>query len=759
MILGGDYMAKKTLKTFGMVMDNTADIKSIVINKFFKLLDLGNNDLLNEFVMEKLLEFDFCMAQDKFISKIQEIINQGFNKLENANGTIDYGKFESDLKNSLQQIRIEDFKLENDIKNLALQISDKFPQIPREAILEKFFSNQELLKEIILSTNKNVISTLVNMTPQLVQDLKQLELETKKKEEVQQTPTNINNEGQQQNITQINPNEVIQQIRKEIVAKSKSIISTIQSTNPFNKFNPITINEFNDKIKKYGIDIDKSYIEGVVQQINIELFRYLINKAKDNIINDLFKSTSSKIELLKIEDIINNYKFKLNNEDMIEIVQYVNDRVIYENRKRPDNNISGIQRVKIEQVDMKSLETTQGTKIDLFEQDEDYKKLYDHYLELATTETQKDAIRQIMTSGKYNGFKLNTMLSNKKDNIDIERKRRISFVEMLLLDENLFLNLANSGLNCFHGTSISVLETILNNGLHSSKELYKMGIELKTGEENAYNSVLDEVYGSADIDSKRGFISLTDDFNASVNYAGFHTKEQIEFIKNNYGKELKNEPIIVCFNGNDIYQKYSDSLAYVESMYTEIGITRSIEPSDINCIITSPEKLTEVQAIVSKYGIKVLTYDCDKFKNFNKSIEERKNIISSETKDTSTVDGYDAMMNELEKNQTEGNTNNNLSNSKLLNEDANMKLASDIKMDIVFNLTEQYNASGSMITITPNDLIDKYNMNENVAQNIALEINTLVENYIREKEIQNQNYTPYVLDGFEEEQEVSHKHK
>ena len=89
--------------------------------------------------------------------------------------------------------------------------------------------------------------------------------------------------------------------------------------------------------------------------------------------------------------------------------------------------------------------------------------------------------------------------------------------------------------------------------------------------------------------------------------------------------------------------------------------------------------------------------------------------------------------------------------TKHLSEDLSMMYASDLKMDIVFNLTQQYNNGVPFIPITADNLIFKYNINENVAQRLASEINTMVENYIHEKEYQKQNYTPFVLDGFEEE--------
>ena len=247
-------MAREALRTFGMVMDNTSDIKNIVINNFFKSLDLGDNDLLNEFVLEKIVDFNFCIVQDKFISRIREIIDQEFKKIENSNQPIDYEQFEVNLKNGLQQITMDDIRLEDDIRTLSLQINDKFPMISRDYAFEKISSKQEMLKEVILSTNKSVIDTLVKMTPQLVQDLKQLEIENQNKNQVQQSSQNIettknteniDNKVQQQNTSQkpINLHDLIQDIRKNIYSKSLSAISVVKSVNPFTEFKPITIEE------------------------------------------------------------------------------------------------------------------------------------------------------------------------------------------------------------------------------------------------------------------------------------------------------------------------------------------------------------------------------------------------------------------------------------------------------------------------------------------------------------------------------------
>lgn len=397
---------------------------------------------------------------------------------------------------------------------------------------------------------------------------------------------------------------------------------------------------------------------------------------------------------------------------------------------------------------------------DLFIKYPGYKKLHECFIELAGTDIQKDAIEQIMKNGEYNGFKLNSMLSNKKYNDNTELNRRIDFAEMILFDENLFFNLANNGLNVFHGTKIDALETILNKGLFSSSELSEKGIQLRTGEE--YDIKKNSMHDVG----KRAFISLTDDFSTSAGYAGFPYEEQTEFFTKNYGESLKSDediPIILCFNGTDIKQEYGKSLVDVKSTCNEIGITASINSSDIKCIITSYDKMEYVKSLASKHGIDVLGYDLNN--KLQKRFIDKKGKFYSISNNDIAVDeqefenSKDIIKETLKQSNNRNNMNELSNHSSISNipieEDSTMAIPSDIKMDTVFDLAEQYNNGGPFTPATANDLIAKYNINESVAQQLALEINTMIEGYIQGKEEQKENSTPYFLDGFEETQEIS----
>lgn len=380
-----------------------------------------------------------------------------------------------------------------------------------------------------------------------------------------------------------------------------------------------------------------------------------------------------------------------------------------------------------------------------------YRRLFECFMKLAKSDLQKEAIMQIMVNGEYRGFKINSMLSNEKYNERAEIKRRITFCEIVLHDEGLFLYLANNGLNVFHGTKIDSLQTILINGIMCSSKLNENDIQLKTGEERNQQEILGTT------NKKRNFVSLTDDFDTSVSYAGFAYEEQTQYAKKYYGMDLEvnNEiPIIICFNGTDIEQKYKELLLIVESTCNEIGIGSAISPLDIKCIITSYDKIEYVKSIVSKYGIDVLGYNHND--RYEKRFFDKKGkfyyIVGSKIE----IDEQEfEKVKEANKNNQDSIKEkfsvNDVQNIEQLSEDSSTTFASNKKMDIVFYLLEQYNNGIPYVPITANDLITMYNVNESVAYELALEINEMLKKYIQEKESRKGNSTLGVLDGFEEE--------
>ena len=506
----------------------------------------------------------------------------------------------------------------------------------------------------------------------------------------------------------------------------------------------MTVNDFQQELNKYNVSVDKSYIKGVVSQINLELGRQLLNKAKENILKSIIISSNDTIKFLTAEDLIENYGIP--NTCVNEIMDYVNNGITRENKKRKSSIQNKQMITNSQDLPLKDADNKENRN-DLFTKYPGFKRLYECFMELADTEIQKDAIEQIMKFGKFNNFKLNSMLSNEKYSQKTEMERRITFSEMVLYDKNLFFYLVNHGLNVFHGTKTDALQTILSKGLFSSAKLNEEGIKLTTGEEYTTNMLFQ---ANAE---KRNFVSLTDNFNNAASYADFPYEEQTEYAKKYYGKDLKvekNIPIIICFSNTDIEQKYGKSLVMVKSTCNEIGINSSINSSDIKCIITSYDKMEYVKSLVAPYKIDVLGY------NYNNTFQKR--LINDKKEKFYTILNSDIVVDEQEfenckariKEKLKESSRNNI--TEHLDKDLSMMAASTLKNDLALDLIEQYN-NGIMVTpIMASNLINKYNINEEIAEQLASEINAMVKLYVQEKEKQ-KNDTPYVLDDYNEEKE------
>lgn len=513
-------MRNDAINIFRNLLDDSDNILKKIRIEVYEKLNLGGYEQFNEFVKESLEHFSFNISERNFFEQIRTVVNEEIAKdnLKIKNGeTVDYDLFVSNLTNQLKKIGQVDINFDDDFRNLAKNINNKFPLIASDEWYARLNSKKEQIISMINKYNQDIVETLINLTPKLASELSAIEskarsnsndnhtlqqpthqkgeqqtlstqqivqsideqlkkikkddlvqeiinamnragemswgdinfderinrinnmrnrlynksiddlqtilstYQNEKKEEVpiqltqkvdmgddfQQSITeqeeknlsmeipnqvnshlndndksmdftkivktmdeeldtliqkkdakglkefifkhggNLNDEQVESNksvdishsnvqtpIQQVNIPAIMTQIRHKILLKNKENISTIQSTNPFTKFKPITISQFQEELTKYGVDVDKSYIEDVIYQINFELERELINKAKTNILNNIIMTTGDSIDLLKIEDLIQKYKLNLDNEDMAEIIQYVNNGIIEENERR-----------------------------------------------------------------------------------------------------------------------------------------------------------------------------------------------------------------------------------------------------------------------------------------------------------------------------------------------------------------------------------------------------------------------------------------
>lgn len=94
-----------------------------------------------------------------------------------------------------------------------------------------------------------------------------------------------------------------------------------------------------------------------------------------------------------------------------------------------------------------------------------------------------------------------------------------------------------------------------------------------------------------------------------------------------------------------------------------------------------------------------------------------------------------------------------------LNDSISSIIASSVKMDIVFDLEEQYNKGIPFTYLTANDLKSKYSINDKHAQQLAAEINSMIQKYIQSREKAKENYTLFVFEYGDEKTVQSGKHR
>lgn len=127
---------------------------------------------------------------------------------------------------------------------------------------------------------------------------------------------------------------------------------------------------------------------------------------------------------------------------------------------------------------------------------------------------------------------------------------------------------------------------------------------------------------------------------------------------------------------------------------------------------------------------------------------------AEEVETTGSLQNVDSISNTK---PTQISQTNNSSIEGEVNDDLSMMVADEVKWNIIFDMYEKYNNGFPFVPITPDDLKSRYNINSNISQILALEINTIVKNHINEKEKSKTNYQPYILDGIGEENKGIHR--
>lgn len=170
-------MENEASKVFEKILDNSSNIIIEIRDEVFKLLGINTqNQQLNEYVQECLEKFTFNVAENLFLEQIRNVVIEEINKnalkLRN-NENVDYDELTSSIVEKLRQVKLGDISLDNDLKNLANNISNRFPQtnVSVDQFYLHFSSKKEQIANMIYKHNQNIVETLIKFTPQLSNEL------------------------------------------------------------------------------------------------------------------------------------------------------------------------------------------------------------------------------------------------------------------------------------------------------------------------------------------------------------------------------------------------------------------------------------------------------------------------------------------------------------------------------------------------------------------------------------------------------------
>ena len=193
-------MGNDATKIFGSILDNSASITTEIRNGVYELLGINTQSIqLSEFVKECLEKFSFNVVEQQFLDQIKNIVIEEINKNDlkiKNNQSVDYELFSNNMIERLKQAKIQEFYLEDELKELADLISSRFPQIniSRDQFYSHFSSKKEQISNMINKHNQNIVETLIKFTPQLSSELEQQARVNQKPIENQKTDnTNLTN--------------------------------------------------------------------------------------------------------------------------------------------------------------------------------------------------------------------------------------------------------------------------------------------------------------------------------------------------------------------------------------------------------------------------------------------------------------------------------------------------------------------------------------------------------------------------------------
>ena len=170
-------MGNEGIKAMANILDNQSNISKEIRSEVYKLLGLNTqSEQLSEFVAECLERFSFNSEEILFLEQLTMTVIEEVNRIDlqrKNNEQVNYETFQNSLTEKLKSSQTPAINLDDDLRNLANNIVDRFPQInvSRDQLYNHFMSKKEQIVEMINQLNKNIVEALIKITPQLAKDL------------------------------------------------------------------------------------------------------------------------------------------------------------------------------------------------------------------------------------------------------------------------------------------------------------------------------------------------------------------------------------------------------------------------------------------------------------------------------------------------------------------------------------------------------------------------------------------------------------
>lgn len=284
-------MKLEATKFFEKVCSNHIDVIKEMRVSIYNLCGISSKDgKVNEFIQEAIETFHFNMVEKKFFEQISAIVDEQLKQIENKialNESVDYLTITNNLISSLNHLNGIDFRIEDDLKQLATQVVNRFPMsgVSQEDLMQHLIRQQEKMSNLIQEYNTKTIQTLTNLTPYFIEQVKDMHEHTN----VEKQPNN-------------------ETIKAESIQPQKSIVSNDSlSVDGFIVKCTEKLNEIDYMFKNsLGFTYSKSEIAKVLRQLH-SFTENLSNKAfAQEILNRYMKLNEIAQDMIYDEIIFQN---------------------------------------------------------------------------------------------------------------------------------------------------------------------------------------------------------------------------------------------------------------------------------------------------------------------------------------------------------------------------------------------------------------------------------------------------------------------